>query len=91
VATKARRDGEEDRESGTAVGLSLAARENERGQWGPVWWSKEWWAKGGGVGGVTRGTAMEEGPGRRLRPDHGGYGQHAAEHVTSREMSERES
>jgi hypothetical protein len=45
----------------------------------------------GGVGGVTRGTATEEGPGRRLRPDHGGYGQRAAEHVTSREMSERES
>jgi hypothetical protein len=47
--------------------------------------------EGGGVGGVTRGTATEEGPGRRLRPDHGGYGQRAAEHVTSREMSERES
>jgi hypothetical protein len=45
---------------------------------------------GGGVGGVTRGTATEEGPGRRLRPDHGGYGQRAAEHVTSIEMSERE-
>jgi hypothetical protein len=45
----------------------------------------------GGVGGVTRGMTVEEGPTRRLRPSHGGHRQRTAVHVVSREMSERES
>jgi hypothetical protein len=63
----------------TSVFLVLGLVERTRGRMGE------------GVGGVARGTATEEGPDRRPRPDHGRHGQHAAAHVTSRGMSERES
>jgi hypothetical protein len=54
-----------------------------------------WWKERGGmgevgVGSATRGAAVEEGPGRRLRPGHGGHEQRAMAHVVSRGMSERE-
>jgi hypothetical protein len=91
VATKALRCREEDGESGATAGLSLAARENERqgGQRGsgPVVQGR---VGEGGVDGATRGTTAKEGPSRRPRPGQGGHGQRAAEHVTIREMSERE-
>jgi hypothetical protein len=93
VATKARHGGEEDGESGAAAGLSLAVRENERGAMG-VWSSGPTnggrKGRGGGVGGATRATAVEEGPGQRLRPSPGRHMQRAAAYITSREMSERE-
>jgi hypothetical protein len=92
VATKARHGGEEDGESGAAAGLSLAVRENERGAMGvrssgPTNGGRR---GRGEVGGATRATTVEEGPGQRLRSSHGRHVQRAAAYIASREMSERE-